>query len=191
MLFRRFATRALAAPAGLPINPGLPGTSPFDSPFAVGNPVNTPAGLNTGSLLVQQAFAEAVRDLRASRIPLDAPLGKYSYELRGKQRIPIHGGPGGLGVFNAISNPYVPGKGFPDVEHGSSFVMVTSFSKDGSCPDDRSILTYSQSANPRSKFFADQTRMYSKKRWNDPPFCAGEVRREAVDVTRLGPNGAR
>ncbi|MBA2764171.1 MAG: penicillin acylase family protein [Thermoleophilaceae bacterium] len=191
VLFRRFASRALAAPGGLPLDPGLPGTSPFATPFSLGDPVNTPSGLKGSSLSVQRAFADAVSDLRRSGIPLDAELGEYSYELRGKQRIPIHGGPGGLGVFNAISNGYVPGKGFPDVEHGSSFVMVTSFSKNGACPDDRSILTYSQSANPRSEFFADQTRMYSKKRWNDPPFCAGEVEREAVDVTRLGPNGAR
>jgi Penicillin amidase len=51
--------------------------------------------------------------------------------------------------------------------------MVTSFT--GGCPDDRSILTYSQSENPNSPYFADQTRMFSNKEWVDPPFCASEV----------------
>ena len=46
---------------------------------------------------------------------------------------------------------------------------------DGSCPDTRTILTYSQSANPDSPYFADQTRMFSNKEWVDPPFCASEV----------------
>ena len=43
-------------------------------------------------------------------------------------------------------------------------------------PRDRSIVTYSESANPSSKFSADQTRMYSQKKWNDPPFCEGQER---------------
>jgi Penicillin amidase len=51
--------------------------------------------------------------------------------------------------------------------------MVTSFT--GGCPDDRSILTYSESENPNSPYFADQTRMFSKKEWVDPPFCASEL----------------
>jgi hypothetical protein len=51
--------------------------------------------------------------------------------------------------------------------------MVTSFT--GGCPDDRSILTYSESENPNSPYFADQTRMFSKKQWVDPPFCPSEL----------------
>ena len=55
--------------------------------------------------------------------------------------------------------------------------MVTSFrGAGGPCGvDDRSILTYSQSANPNSPHFADQTRMFSNKEWVDPAFCESEV----------------
>src|SRR3954453_11138884 len=177
ILFRRFATRALATPGGLPI--GLPtgDLSVFSTPFDANDPVNTPSGLNTASPKVQQSLADAVTDLQGAGIPLDAPLRGYQYEKRGDERIPIHGGPGDPnGDFNAINvswsaDPAEPG--YPNVPHGSSFVMVTSFN--GGCPDDRSILTYSESENPNSPYYADQTRMFSNKQWVDPPFCAGEL----------------
>ena len=46
---------------------------------------------------------------------------------------------------------------------------------------DRTILTYSESANPNSKHFADQTRMFSQKKWIDPPFCARQVKRDGAE----------
>jgi hypothetical protein len=47
---------------------------------------------------------------------------------------------------------------------------------DGSkCPDLRTILTYSQSTNPSSPYFADQTRMFSRKAWVNPGFCEREI----------------
>jgi acyl-homoserine-lactone acylase len=177
ILFRQFATHALATVGGLPI--GLPtgDLTVFSTPFDANDPVNTPSGLNTASPKVRQALADAVTDLRSAGVPLDAALRGYQYEKRGDERIPIHGGPGDPnGDFNAINvswsaDPAEPG--YTNVPHGSSFVMVTSFT--GGCPDDRSILTYSQSENPSSPYFADQTRMFSNKQWVDPPFCQSEV----------------
>jgi acyl-homoserine-lactone acylase len=176
ILFRRFATHALANPGGLPVGLPLVGDQlVYSQPFDPSDPVNTPSGLQTQSPKVQQALADAVTDLRGAGIPLDAPLRGFQYERRGDEKIPIHGGPGVVGVFNAINvqwsgDPAEPG--YPDVPSGSSFVMVTSFT--GGCPDDRSILTYSQSENPASPYFADQTRMFSNKEWVDPAFCPGE-----------------
>jgi hypothetical protein len=66
--------------------------------------------------------------------------------------------------------------------------MVTQF-KDtagGQCgADDRTILTYSQSANPDSPYWKDQTEMYSGKQWVNPPFCADEVDAAGLDETLL------
>jgi acyl-homoserine-lactone acylase len=177
ILFRRFATRALATPGGLPINLPTGDLTVFSTAFDANNPVNTPSGLNILSPKVQQSLADAVTDLQGAGIPLDAPLRGYQYEKRGDERIPIHGGPGDPnGDFNAVNvswsgDPNEPG--YPNVPHGSSFVMVTSFGS--GCPDNRSILTYSQSENPNSPYFADQTRMFSNKQWVDPPFCASEL----------------
>lgn len=169
VLFRRFFFRL--------------GEPPFTTPFDASDPVRTPAGLDTSDPDVGRALADAVTDLRSAGVPLNARLGDYQFDDRSGTRIPIHGGPDSFGAFNVITTTWTPPQGYPNPTHGSSFVMVTSFGKNGQgCPRDRSILTYSQSANPSSKFFADQTRMYSKKKWNDPPFCAGQVERGAKSV---------
>ena len=99
--------------------------------------------------------------------------------------IPIHGGPGSLGVFNAINVGWQADAGYPDVDHGSSFVMVAHF-VDGDCPVDAdAIVTYSQSENPYSPWFADQTQNYSDKIWNDMPFCESEIAGSTVETTEL------
>jgi acyl-homoserine-lactone acylase len=170
LLFRRFASRALASIGGAVANPTV-----FANSFDPNDPVHTPNGLNTQSSQVRQALADAVTDLRSNGIPLDAPLRGHQYEQRGAEQIPIHGGPGTLGVFNAINVTWAPPVGYPDVPHGSSFVQAVQFGG-GSCPRTRTILTYSQSTNPRSPYFADQTRMFSRKEWVPGTFCEGDIR---------------
>jgi acyl-homoserine-lactone acylase len=180
LLFRRFASRLLGAVPVL----GTPNI--YTTPFDANDPVDTPSGLDTSNPLVQQSFADAVTDLRSSNIPLNAKLGKYQYVVRNGKRIPIHGGPGDPnGVFNAINAPFVPGQGYPSVPHGSSFVMAASMV--GRCPKVSTILTYSQSDNPDSPHYADQTRLFSKKRWVRDRFCAAQIKRDPnLQVTRLG-----
>jgi acyl-homoserine-lactone acylase len=51
------------------------------------------------------------------------------------------------------------------------------------------ILTYSLSTDPTSPFYSDQTRMFSKKKWTDPPFCTSQVKKRSKVATRLGPSG--
>jgi acyl-homoserine-lactone acylase len=157
----------------------------FAAPFSASDPVNTPRDLQENSPAVLAALGDAVRDLDNSKIAYDAKLGDYQYELRGARRIPIHGGPGTLGLFNAINAPFVAGRGYPDVPHGSSYVQVVHL--DGRlCPDARTILTYSQSTDPTSPWYADQTEMFSRKQWNAPPFCAPDVARQGVSSQTIG-----
>jgi acyl-homoserine-lactone acylase len=160
------------------------GAARFATPFDVNNPVKTPNGLNTSDPTLETAFANAVSDLNGASIPLNAPYGDFHYESRNGQHIPIHGGEGGQGVFNAIADTFDPAAGYSDIVHGSSFVMVTEFDGD-ECPNDRSILTYSESDDPTSKHYADQTRMFSQKKWVDPPFCDKEVAKTAVSETTV------
>ncbi len=163
-------------------------TLPFTTPFDVADPINTPAGLDTSDPAVGEALADAVTDLNGAGIPFDAPLGTYQYEPRGAENIPIHGGPSGQGAFNVISDAWDPPAGYPDVTDGSSFIMVAGFNKEGRCVRDRTILTYSESANPSSKHYADQTKLFSQKKWIDPPFCPGQVEKAArsTKVIRSG-----
>ena len=89
-------------------------------------------------------------------------------------------------MFNAITAPFAGRQGFPDVTTGSSFVMAAHLNGTR-CPESRSILTYSQSANPASPYYADQTRLFSQKKWVDMRFCTEEVLRDrALRVTELG-----
>ncbi len=184
VLFQRFASRLLGS---VPVV-GPPGI--YTTQFDAADPVDTPSGLNTANPLVQQALADAVTDLRSSNIPLNAKLGAYQYVVRNGRRIPIHGGPGDPnGVFNAINAPFVPGKGYPNVPHGSSFVMAAHMA--GRCPKAFTILTYSQTENPASPHYDDQTRLFSKKRWVRDRFCSGQISRDPhLRVRRLG-GGAR
>jgi acyl-homoserine-lactone acylase len=173
ILFRRLASRLL----GNPVTSALPPVpSPFSVPFDANDPVNTPRGLDTGSPTFTNALEGAISDLDGAGIPLDAPLRGFQYESRGDEKIPIHGGPGTLGVFNAINVSWDAAKGYPNVPHGSSYVQTVEL-RPRKCPRVRTILTYSQSVNPKSPWYADQTRMFSRKKWVKPPFCPREMKR--------------
>ena len=52
-------------------------------------------------------------------------------------------------------------------------------------PVAQAMLLYGQSVDPASPYYADQTRMFSEKKWVNPPFCAKEVRKaDAVAKVR-------
>ena len=190
ILFRRFVSQVLdefqAIPTGLQGGVLVGSETIFTEPFDPSDPVHTPRGLNTLNPLVQRALADAVADLEGAGIALDAPLGEHQYEVRGGRTIPIHGGPGGVGVFNAINVSWDPEEdGYGDVEHGSSFVMAAQF-VDGKCPVEAgTFVTYGQSENQRSRHASDYTRAFSRKRWNRVPFCRGEVRRKTLATKRV------
>ena len=104
---------------------------------------------------------------------------------RNGERIPIHGGPGTLGVFNAINVSWVGKDGYTNVPTAPATSRPSS--SRGGCPNARTILTYSQSANPRSPYYADQTRMFSRREWNPMRFCAREILADPeLTVRRFG-----
>ena len=150
---------------------------PWVVPFQATDPMNTPHTLNTAHPQVRAAFADAVLSLRANQIDPAAKLGDVQGEYRGAERIPVHGGPHVEGVFNYIASTLGKG-GWNDVYHGSSFIVTVSFTDDG--PRARTLVTYSQSTNPASPFWADQLRMFSAKQWNDLPFRHADIQREAI-----------
>ena len=106
---------------------------------------------------------------------------------RGGERLPIHGGPGTAGVFNAINVAAAdlkPKTGYETIPHGSSFVQAVQF-VDGAVPGrrrGRSSPTRSR-PTPTSAWHSDQTRMFGRKEWNAPPFCEDDVVREALSTT--------
>jgi acyl-homoserine-lactone acylase len=142
--------------------------------FDPADPVHTPRGLITADPVgpkLLEALAGAIAQLDTEKIALDAPWGEVQFAPRGSERIPIHGGDGAAGVLNVQMSDPVPGGVVP--YHGSSYVQVVGFDADGPVAD--AVLSYSQSPDPSSPHFADQTRLYSAKRWHRLPFTPAQI----------------
>jgi acyl-homoserine-lactone acylase len=157
----------------------------FAVPFDVSDPLRTPNTLNTANPAVLTALGTAVRRIQQANLPLDARWGDLQYVVRNGERIEIHGGAGGEGVFNVISSvPLRANLGYPEVVAGSSFVMAAELTDAG--PRSRAILTYSQSANPNSPHYVDQTRRYRDKQWIDLRFEETDILADpALTTTRV------
>jgi acyl-homoserine-lactone acylase len=176
VLWREYWTRLLGA--------GVPWTVPFNPD----DPVNTPSGLDVASPAVLAALTAAVEDLRAKGIALDVPLGDLQAEPRGTARIPIHGCSEPEGCFNIISTERDE-RGRYDPFTGASFVMTAAFDERGR-PRGEALLSYSQSENPRSPHYADQTRRFSRKQWIPMRFTERQIRSDP-DYERTVVSGGR
>jgi acyl-homoserine-lactone acylase len=148
----------------------------WKTPFDASDAVHTPAGLNTSEPEVPTALGDAISDLNSAKLPLDVAVGKVQYVEKNGVKYPIPGGTGDPnGDFNAIWTTWTDGKGLTQPSGGSSFVQVVTWGK-GACPQARTILTYSESTDPTDPHYADQTALFSKKRWVNAPFCAGQLK---------------
>ncbi|MEU9300844.1 penicillin acylase family protein [Streptomyces sp. NPDC048269] len=144
-------------------------------PFSAADPVRTPRTLNRAAPGIGRALAETVLELRAAGIALDAPLGEHQFVVRGGQRLPVGGGTEALGVWNKIEAPWnAAAGGYAEVVHGSSHIQAVGWDG-GRCPVARTLLTYSQSSNPDSPYYADQTRLFSQERWVTSRFCERDI----------------
>ncbi|MFD4247409.1 penicillin acylase family protein [Streptomyces sp. NPDC058525] len=144
-------------------------------PFSAADPVRTPRTLNQAAPGIGRALADAVTELKAAGSALDAPLGEHQFVVRGGEKLPVGGGTEALGVWNKIEAPWnAAAGGYPEVLHGSSHVQAVGWNS-GHCPVARTLLTYSQSANPNSPYYADQTRMFSQERWVTSRFCERDI----------------
>jgi len=164
----------------------LPSNFNYDVAFDVNDPVHTPRGLNAvnnPNALV--ALASAVRTLRNAGVALDAKLGDLQYVTRNGERIPIHGGTNASGLFNIITAAFsAAAGGYPDVTgSSSSWIQATQFTNNG--PVIRAVLTYSESVNPNSPHYADQTKLFSQKKWINFPFNQQDVVAAATETIHL------
>jgi acyl-homoserine-lactone acylase len=180
ILWRRFVDNLTSSPlgeGGLLTEAGIPGLY-WQHPFDVSDPVHTPYGLNVADPQVALALGDAISDLRKAHLPLDVSPSKVQGVHRNGRFIPVQGGPGDPnGEFNAISTPWVAGKGPGDVVHGSSFVQVVTWRDGKGCRTKaRTILTYSESSDPTNPHYDDQTKMFSKKKWIHDRFCAAAIK---------------
>ena len=153
-------------------------------PFDNADPVHTPRGLTINDAATREAILAAlhvvVDRIIAAGIALDARWGDVQFEIRNGEKIGIPGGDGRAGMFSVISARFDGDNGgYTPIVSGNSYIQSVTWNEDGS-PNARAILTYSQSPEPDSPFYADQTKIYSQSEWIDMPFTDEQIAAKLV-----------
>ena len=197
VLFREWLTR-------YPYNETYLGNMLFKNGFDPANPATTPNGLANPTEALAK-LAEATAMLAAAGFELDIALGEFQRGHRADQIFPVHGGNRHEGIANLQvttsrgdnptetpiftgSNDYVgDSKSLSDsgynVVHGSSFIMTLSYTDEG--PEAEAILSYSQSGDPESPYFSDQTALYRDKTWRKILFKPEAIAAGAISTRVL------
>ena len=153
--------------------------------FDPADPLNTPRGIDTSQSgnreLVVEALSGAVQSLEAAGVPLDAPWRDVQFVIRDGVRIPVHGGDPRAGVYGAISAGLGDGRYTP--WSGNSYLQAVTW--DDECPVADTVLAPSQSSDPESPHFADQTELYSRKEWVRFPYCEAEIEAAQIGETMV------
>ena len=137
---------------------------------------HTPRGL----AVEQSAVAKALREAMLASVDTVGKMGlkpqtrwgDIQVVSSGGRQTPIHGGPGTLGIYNAIQSvPREDGK--LEVVSGTSYLQVVTFDEKG--PHAQGLLAFSLSSDPASKYSRDQTEAFSKKQWSVLPFTEQQI----------------
>ncbi len=157
-------------------------------PFDADEPVQTPRQLNTDDPEVREALlvslASGQQRLEEHGIALDAELGEIQYEEKQGERIAIPGGEGWAGMWSMIVSQLQPDAGYTPIVHGNSYMQVVGWDENGRV-DPRGLLSYSQSDNPESPHYADQTWLYSQGQWLDLPFHEEDIAARTIRTLEL------
>ena len=147
-------------------------------PFNPADPVNTPRGVVKNNPAVttalRDALARAVISQSSAGIPIDRPW--YEIQLATKNiPLPIHGADGNLGNYNAIRSAPIGSRlpGARAVSYGTSYIQTVTW--DDEKPVVGAFLSYSNSTDAASPFYADQTYRFYLKDWIRLPFTNAEV----------------
>ena len=133
-------------------------------------PLTTPRGLAIEREPVAKALREAMLASSAARRGLGEDNQWGDLQVRGQT--PIHGGPQALGIYNAMQTvPRADGK--REVVSGSSYLQIVTFDDNG--PQAEGVLAFSESSNPASKYFNDQTQAFSQKKLFSLPFTEAQI----------------
>ncbi|HVT35733.1 MAG TPA: penicillin acylase family protein [Nevskiaceae bacterium] len=119
------------------------------------------------------ALAASVEELKQRKLAPDAALAEAQFTIRGSERIPISGlqRGGTLNYTRTIPNG-------PVVVVGASYVQAVTYDDNG--PVANAVLTYSQSTDPASSHFADQTREFSRLQLHRYPYSDAEIAADAI-----------
>lgn len=123
-------------------------------------------------MALHAALLDSAEQLNRAGLDGSARWGDIQVSGTGAQQTPIHGGPGALGVYNAMQ--VVPrGDGKREVVSGTSYLQVVSFEAQG--PQAQGLLAPSESTNSGSPYRRDQTQAFSAKQWAVLPFTQQQI----------------
>ncbi|CPV55559.1 Acyl-homoserine lactone acylase pvdQ precursor [Mycobacteroides abscessus subsp. abscessus] len=156
----------------------------FADGFDAASPLHTPAIAAPDPGVLRQAITQASAKLAAAGLALDVPLGQVQHTMKGDRRLAIPGAPGELGASNVVGYDQQPGTSLEPVmpsgrpiagsdltsagyvvNEGTSFLMAVEFTDNG--PQARGLLTFSESTDPQSPYFADQTVLFARNTMRD------------------------
>ncbi len=174
----------------------------FSTGFNVLNPATTPTGLNTTG--AAEALAIAVKRLTDLGVDLNSTFGELQYVIKNDQRISVDGGYSFEGMFNMMETK-IPSRSTSDfanlptgaaiagttltsmteadaqedssayrINYGSSFVLSLEMTPEG--PNAEAFLSFSQSHDPESDNFADQTQLFSEQTWRPVLFNEADIK---------------
>lgn len=138
---------------------------------------HTPRGL----AFERPDVAKAIREAMLASVERTAHMGlkpgsrwgDIQVVSSGGQQTSIHGGPGTLGIYNAIQSvPRTDGK--LEVVSGTSYLQIVTFDDKG--PHAQGLLAFSLSSDPASKYARDQTQAFSKKQLSVLPFTEQQIK---------------
>ena len=145
-------------------------------PFDPARPLDTPRGLKVDdpavAALLRQALASTVRAVQDKGWPRGARWGDILAAVQDGRKVALHGGPDGLGIYNAIESVDAEG-GLRTPVAGTSYLQAVRFDDNG--PHAQTLLTYSQSADPQSPHHADQLERFARKEWIAQPFTDAQI----------------
>ncbi|MFT7518135.1 MAG: acyl-homoserine-lactone acylase [Kiritimatiellia bacterium] len=175
----------------------FPPSTFFEVPYDSGDPITTPYGLAAAPLdapdPIPLAIARGAKRLTDNGFELDSELGDVQVRILGTERHPTPGGSFWEGYI-AISDWTSGGKTtldpFPNrgdvinnvsdlaeegyvVNYGNSWVMAVQFGDDG--PKARAVLVYSQSEDPSSEHYSDQTPLFSAQKMRPVLFTEEDI----------------
>jgi len=145
--------------------------------------------------------------LMTNGIALDSALGDIQYVIKNDIYIAVTGGYSFEGVMNmaetarpsASSSVFetlpigeqqegtqlslLDGESAYRINYGTSFAMALEMTPQG--PQAQAILTFSQSHDPQSMHFDDQTKMYAEKTWRPVLFNQADIDKDLKETVAV------
>ena len=148
--------------------------APFAVPWDEKKPAATPSGLGDPET-ARAVLAATVKDVKKRFGQLTVPWGDVFRLRRGDLDVPVGGLTGDFGAFRIIG--YEPDKDGKFVARGGdSYVMAVEFT---SPPTAYSIVAYSQSGDPKSPHYNDQSKLFAEEKWKRAWFSEEDVAKNA------------